>query len=79
MAAGVKEIFDGLRQVLDQRKAARKGLTAVDRVALALETLADEATVIRTELSLIRMISAEQARGGPPKKQETETVIATAE
>ncbi|QTL03140.1 hypothetical protein J5J86_20665 [Aquabacter sp. L1I39] len=79
MASGVKEIFDGLRQVLDQRKGARKGLTAVDRVALALETLADEATVIRTELSLIRMISAEQARGAPPKKKETETVIATAE
>ena len=79
MASGVKEIFDGLRQVLDQRKTARKGLTAVDRVALALETLADEASVIRTELSLIRMISAEQARGAPPKKQDQESVIATAE
>jgi len=69
MASGVKDVFEGIREVLEKRKATRQDQNPVERIATALEVLADETSIIRTELALIRMANLQRAQtaGQQPK------------
>ncbi|OYX70692.1 MAG: hypothetical protein B7Y95_14860 [Rhizobiales bacterium 32-66-11] len=62
MASGVKDVFEGIREVLEKRKATRQDQNPVERIATALEVLADETSIIRTELALIRMANLQRAQ-----------------
>lgn len=69
MATGVKDVFEGIREVLEKRKATRQDQNPVERIATALEVLADETSIIRTELALIRMANLQRAqKTGPQQK-----------